>query len=85
MAAPLAGTTGAALGDSSGAELMGPKRLLERPALLHPTSMLSWSCRLRFRERGPKPLRAVDLMGWENCVIKKWDVAPVSYLFLSPL
>lgn len=36
-------------------------------------------------ERGPKPLRAVDLMGWENCVIKRWDVAPVSYLFLSSL
>lgn len=38
----------ALLWEAAVTELVGTRRLLEKPALLHPTSMPSLSCRLRF-------------------------------------
>lgn len=53
----LAGSAGTALGGNSDAALVGLKRLLERPALLHPTLMPSQICRLRFG-RGSKAIKS---------------------------
>lgn len=87
---PLAGSAGTALGGNSDAALVGLKRLLERPALLHPTLMPSQICRLIWREKLPlclgeeaKLLRAMDLTGCVECVVKNLTVAPDSVLFLS--
>lgn len=46
-----------ALGGNCDAALVGLKGLLERPALLHPTSMPSQICRLRFG-RGSKDIKS---------------------------